>query len=36
MVMYIEDRGFTRAESKERGPREAFILAGGRGNRQRP
>jgi NDP-mannose synthase len=36
MVMYIEDRGFTRAEAPQRGPREAFILAGGRGIRLRP
>lgn len=36
MVMSIDDRALTRRSNIERGPREAFILAGGRGIRLRP
>jgi NDP-sugar pyrophosphorylase family protein len=36
MVMYIEDRGFTRVDTKQPIARQAFILAGGRGIRLRP
>ena len=36
MAIDIDDRALTRPTSIDRGPREAFILAGGRGIRLRP